>query len=128
MQGYGETGYDGPDQDDLTASDIASNTWPHGQRFRPIDPREGERPTLVYVLRYWHKHGDDISVHATPELADEAIAGIVRLWWEEVRGEHGVPDTPGGLSDEDAVRLYFDHQDGRSEPEGYEILARPVQG
>jgi hypothetical protein len=52
----------------------------------------------------------------------------VRYWWaDEMRGEADVPEMPDDLSDEDAVRMYFEHQDGKSEPEGYEITRLQVQ-
>lgn len=64
----------------------------------------------VYVLQYTHKHGDDFTAWPSQQEAESALAGIVREWWAaEMKGEDGVPATPDDLSDEDAVRMYFDH-------------------
>jgi hypothetical protein len=84
--------------------------------------------TTVYVLRYSHKHGDDIDVYATADAASAAAADLARQFWGEAAGSMNAPDdfpaAPDGLSDQDATRLYFDVLDG---VEWYEITASPVR-
>lgn len=94
------------------------------QRILPHSDLAG---TTVYVLRYWHRHGSDITVHASREGADAQIAGYVREWWVSERYGN-MPETPDLLSDDAAVQMYFDAQnDYASEPEGYEIHDGPVR-
>ena len=72
----------------------------------------------VWVVQYTHRHGDDFSAHATPEAADKALADIAREWWSvELNGMDGVPATADGLSDREAVRIYFELVDN----EDYQI-------
>jgi hypothetical protein len=69
-------------------------------------------PSQVWVLEYLHKHGSDLSAHATEEDAQRAIAEIARNFWEDVASWHpDMPATPDGLSDEDATRIYFANYD-----------------
>lgn len=76
---------------------------------------------VVYVLAYENKYGGDVSVYATAEGAVAGAAEIARRFW---RAE-GVPGTPEGLSDADAVSVYFDAMDGR---EYYSVTAAEVIG
>jgi hypothetical protein len=80
--------------------------------------------TTVYVLRYSHKHGDELSAHVSLEAAIDDIAGIARECWHEIADDPRAPETPDNLSDEDAVSVYFE----RNTEENYEIEALPVQG
>lgn len=91
--------------------------------------RVGQPPAVpppaidVFVVVYDHRHGIDVSVYTTIELATAAVAGIAREWWSEITGYGEVPDTPDGLTDEEATEIYFAHQDD----EGYAIEPRVIQ-
>lgn len=76
----------------------------------------------VYVVEYWHKHGNDIFVCATDEVALSVAAGIAREQWPTVASE-ALPESPDGLSDEEVRRAYFD---AVADLEGYEITVKPV--
>ena len=82
----------------------------------------------VHVLVYSHRRGDDITVHHSIAQARAALAGIAREWWHEITGYDGVPPSPDGLTDDQAIETYF----GRQEDERYQIAAarvpQPVAG
>jgi hypothetical protein len=63
----------------------------------------------VWSLHISHKHGDDVTVHASEDAANEALLGYVRDYWEQ-------EDVPGVMPDERdaAIRAYFDHVEGES--------------
>lgn len=87
-------------------------------------------PLTVYVLRYEHRHGDDIDVYATGELADAAVADIARQYWDYAAGtpagrEAGLPESADGLSDAEVTQMYFDVL---GDVEWYEIIAAEVKG
>jgi hypothetical protein len=75
---------------------------------------EDATPGVVHVLRHSHRHGTDISTHATVGGAAAALAAIARGQWDDMLGRsdaEGAPPTPDGLTDEEAVAMYFDHQE-----------------
>lgn len=80
----------------------------------------------VHILWYSHRHGDDFTVYGTGEQAIAARADIAREFWGEaadgVSTPDGFPDSPDGLTDEEAVRLYFEAMDDESA----EIITAPV--
>ena len=41
----------------------------------------------VHVVTYTHKHGDDVSLYATAELAHDAMMSIVAEWRDEFDSE-----------------------------------------
>jgi hypothetical protein len=41
----------------------------------------------VAVLVYRHRHGDDITVHASPDSAEKQIYAYMRMWMSEVYPE-----------------------------------------
>lgn len=66
----------------------------------------------VHVLIFEHRHGRDVSAHATEELAVAEAAEIARRWWSEARRrERSLPAAPPG-SDAEAMSLYFAAQEG----------------
>ncbi len=73
---------------------------------------------IVHVVVYSHKHGDDVNVYATDAGARASLAEIARMYWADMYGDGNpaddVPETPEGLSDEEAARLYFANMDGES--------------
>ena len=73
----------------------------------------------VHVLVYSHRHGDDNTVHYSIAQARAALAGIAREWWHEITGYDGVPPSPDGLTDDQAIETYFGHE----ETERYQIAA-----
>jgi len=82
-------------------------------------------PSEVWILEYQHKHGTDLTAHATEEAARLAAAQIARDFWEDVASWHPeMPATPDGLSDEDATRIYFANFDA----EDYHIHGLDVTG
>lgn len=61
-------------------------------------------PVLVYTLTYSHKHGEDVSVHATEKAAEKAIEDIVDTYWGEL-----FPDVdPATVPADERVDQYFD--------------------
>ncbi len=81
----------------------------------------------IFVLRYEHRHGTDLSFWSTREGAVAALATIVRRWWSEAvgRAEPGdsVPDQPPS-DDLRAIEIYFQIvgvERNRWEPELYSI-------
>jgi hypothetical protein len=63
---------------------------------------------VVYTLRYSHRHGDDVYVYSTAGKAHAALAEIAREWWPDITHLDGAPTTPDGLTDEQAIEMYFD--------------------
>lgn len=61
----------------------------------------------VHVVIYEHRHGQDVTVHATPEGAERRKVGLAREYWDEVAGRDGCPET-APEDDAEAVGLYFD--------------------
>ncbi len=78
----------------------------------------------VWVALYTHAHGENVTVHATPEGAWAALADAARDGWDELRGNGAdlPPEPPEG--DEEAAGAYFDmcsDEDGAVDT--YEIQA-----
>jgi hypothetical protein len=66
----------------------------------------------VYVSVYEHRHGTDVSVHRSEQLAIGAAAEIAREWWGEARErDETLPARPPS-SDAEAISLYFEAQEG----------------
>lgn len=78
----------------------------------------------VFVTRYEHKHGSDLTVFATQDLAIKAQAGIARDWWNE-REDQSTPDDHSTLSDEEVIEAYFTAD---NEEEFFTIEELPVIG
>jgi hypothetical protein len=79
----------------------------------------------VHVFVFEHRHGRDITVHASAELAYEAAVSIARRDWAEARRrEQTLPASPPA-DDTEAVEMYFAAQEGE---EFYEIAACEVEG
>lgn len=81
-------------------------------------------PAQVWVLEYNHKHGTDVTAHATEQAARLAAAQIARDFWEDVAGP-GMPADPDTLDDEEATRLYFE---ACGDHESYHIRGLDVTG
>ena len=66
----------------------------------------------VHVFVFEHRHGTDVSVHRSEELAIESAAAIAREWWDEARErDPTLPERPPS-SDTEAVDRYFEAQEG----------------
>jgi hypothetical protein len=90
----------------------------------PLDSQRHNGP--VYVLLYSHRHGDDISVYASYDLARAGLAGICREWWNDARaGDDSFPASPDGLSDDEVIARYFNAMDST---ESWEITEAAVHG
>lgn len=61
----------------------------------------------VTVLVYDHKHGRDLSVHASHADGYAAVVGIARRWWKD-RADRSAPEDHAALSDEAVVDAYFE--------------------
>ena len=61
----------------------------------------------VVVVVYEHRHGMDVSAHASHGQAHAAVADIARSWWKE-RADRAAPEDCSALSDEEVVNAYFD--------------------
>jgi len=75
----------------------------------------------VHVLVYEHRHGMDLSAHASHEAAFAALAEIAREWWQE-RADREAPADCSTLSDEEVVEAYFEGH----ENEFYTLEAKEV--
>jgi hypothetical protein len=65
----------------------------------------------VFVVIYEHRHGMDVSAHASHGQAYAAVAGIARTWWNE-RADRSAAEDCSALSDEEAVDAYFTDNEG----------------
>lgn len=65
----------------------------------------------VYVVIYEHRHGMDVSAHASHGQAYAAVAEIARTWWPE-RADRAVPEDCSALSDQEVVDAYFEGHEG----------------
>jgi len=79
----------------------------------------------VLVFLYGHRHGHDISVYVSEELAVAEGARIARQWWSQARDRDA--SLPGRPPEEDlkAFELYFEAMRGF---EYCEMFVCPVEG
>lgn len=80
-------------------------------------PLEVRAPELseVWAAHLSHRHGDDFTVHTTYESARGWIVDYAREWWREMDHEaYGLPESCDGLSDDEVVEHYFEHNDDES--------------
>lgn len=79
----------------------------------------------VHVFVFEHRHGRDISAHATAELAYAAAATIARRDWADARFcDKTLPESPPA-DDAEAVEMYFEARAGH---EFYAIVTCAVEG
>ncbi len=88
-----------------------------------------EVPAAAWLARVWvvehvNWHGTVITAHADEAGALAAAAAVARDGWDNITGHDGVPDSPDGLDDAEAVQLYFAN---RPDEEHY-IHAADVEG
>ncbi len=91
------------------------STEPNAPETETPTPTPGAQ---VWVLHYTHKHGDDISVHASAEAAQGAANALV----SEYRAEF---EVPADLSNQDASEDWYELTNGR---ENLEITSATIQG
>ena len=65
----------------------------------------------VFVVIYEHRHGMEVSAHASHGQATTAVADIARTWWQE-RADRSAPEDCSALSDEEVVEAYFTGHEG----------------
>ena len=65
----------------------------------------------VHVVIYEHRHGMDVSAHASHAQAYAAVADIARTWWQE-RADRAAAEDCSALSDEEVVGAYFEGNEG----------------
>jgi hypothetical protein len=65
----------------------------------------------VFVVIYEHRHGMDVSAHASHGQAYAAVAEIARTWWNE-RADRSAAGDCSALSDEEVVDAYFTGNQG----------------
>jgi hypothetical protein len=82
-------------------------------------------PPEVWALRYTGPHEDQVSLHASRDHAIAQLAQHARASWDNVGFTPGVPPDPAGLSDEEAVQVYFAAREGL---EGYTLYGDEVGG
>lgn len=73
----------------------------------------------VYTLHLWHRHGEEISVHASYEAAQSRRAGYCREWWQRELGPEPLPECDGLV-----IETYFalvDDEGGSIEPHQIEL-------
>ncbi len=80
-------------------------------------------PQAVWVLEVTHKHGADITVHATERSARETLAAYCLDWWEPLFTEENWVD-PETLSEDQVIQQYFEAVDGH---ESFDIVSAQVQ-
>lgn len=92
-------------------------------------------PLTVWLLRYWDRHVDRVTPHASYETALAELAAGVRESWDNTRSDDGVPSTPAELDDAAAVAIYYRQApDGQSltsgdrGDEGFNLYASTVEG
>lgn len=72
----------------------------------------------TYVLTISHRHGDDTTLHPNKKAAHAALAEFARQWWHEITDYDGRADPgvtgPPPEDDDEAIQIYFEHQDGES--------------
>lgn len=79
----------------------------------------------VWVLIVDHRHGTNISVHATYEHAMRALGDYCAAEWDE-----GLTEQYGqqaSLSQEDLIESYFDAWGQGFDPEWYLLEERPIE-
>ena len=79
----------------------------------------------VHVFVFEHRHGRDITVHASAELAYAAAAEIARRDWAEARQRDKTLPASPPADDVETVEMYFAAQEGE---EFYEIAGCEVEG
>jgi len=85
-------------------------------------------PPKVWVLKIWHKHGEDTYVCSTKREAKRLLLHFVEQWWDEVEDEIGnqsdgepyVPESAG-----EKIEAYFEQ---KQDNEGYTIEEHDVAG
>ncbi|MFI6884002.1 hypothetical protein [Streptosporangium canum] len=88
-------------------------------------PADGVDDLEVWILHHTHKHGDEVSVHASRSRAEVTLAEYVRTSWDNIVGRPDMPGIPDQLSNTDAIKLYFRHRGGS---ETYSIFSATVDG
>jgi hypothetical protein len=69
--------------------------------------REGNvLKTDVWTCLITHKHGDDMTVHASQEQAQATAAEFARQFWQD-RADKEATEDPDALSNEDCIDAYF---------------------
>jgi len=65
----------------------------------------------VYVVVFSTRHGDEVNVYESEQLAKTELASAVRTFWEEVAERAGTTTPPE--DDDEALALYFEnhHED-----------------
>lgn len=64
-------------------------------------------PLTIWLLRYWNRHTDQVTLFASYQAALAELAAGVRSSWDKVRFDDGVPASPAGLDDAAAVAIYY---------------------
>ena len=107
---------------------VKSGELPGFVTFSADDPvpltknRPAKPGTIVYVLVYCHRHGEDVSVYASEQAALDSVYALVVQSWKK--------DGPGGKmprARSAAIDAYFE-QDWLGTPETYGIEHVRVQG
>lgn len=82
------------------SAELASNS--------SADTEEKDNRLTVFILYISHRHGHDISAHASEEDARETLAGFVSDWWDEIQYLMKEPVAFSDLQRDAAIDLYFD--------------------
>ena len=79
----------------------------------------------AWVLLINHKHGQNISVHATEEGAQQALHAYCRDWWDEgIIEQYGKPED---LSREEFIDAYFDCHEHCLDAEWYLLEEQQIE-
>jgi len=87
----------------------------------------GQQEQEVHVLVVSQPHGNQIGAYSGYDAAHGELAAWVRSHWDHVAGAflaggHAKPESPEGLTDSEAIELYFEDNDD----EWYELAAEQV--
>ena len=78
-------------------------------------------PETVVLVAVSHRHGENLSAHATSVGTWRELAAYAREWWHEVADDLSLPSPP--QDNEEAVKAYF----GAHECEHYTLESVPLQ-
>lgn len=84
---------------------------------------EDGRPQQAWTVTWSHRHGEDIAVHTTSDLAYGWMADICRRDWDDEINGRGKPDRQPPEDDREVITEYFEEV----ESESYSITPVPIE-
>lgn len=84
--------------------------------------RKGTKPT-VWVLKIWHKHGEEYEIFATKRAAERELRNWCENWWGDREDKYAPEVFPEDWPLDDILSSYFKGHDS----EGFELEEEIVQ-